>query len=198
MLVIYREDHSFLLDQVIPKPRRHATPTTTWSSPRSPIARAPRSSSRRKRVSRRWRVRLGPGGRLIAIHSHGNDPGMEIVHKVWPDDNPFTTAATTCSRQSKPELGAAGRDLNFNAYSDERSLFRYDMHTLPTEIASSIGTSTLFAAWNAAIYVAQIEDERPVRRAAATAAISRRRATCCSSTAACGSTTNPSSISRRE
>ncbi len=35
------------------------------------------------------------------------------------------------------------------------------MHTLPTEIGSSagIGTSTLFAAWNAAIYVYQIEDE---------------------------------------
>jgi hypothetical protein len=62
----------------------------------------------------------------------------------------------------KHELGPAGRDLNFNAYADNRSLFRYDMHTLPTEIteSSSIGTSTLFAAWNAAIYVAQVEDDR--------------------------------------
>ncbi len=37
------------------------------------------------------------------------------------------------------------------------------MHTLPNEIAetsSSIGTSTLFAAWNDAAYVAQIEDQR--------------------------------------
>ena len=33
-------------------------------------------------------------------------------------------------------------------------------HTLPTEIGSSIGTSTLMAAWNAAVYVAQIEDDR--------------------------------------
>ena len=39
-------------------------------------------------------------------------------------------------------------------------LFRYDMHTLPSEISESIGTSTLFAAWNAAIYVAQVEDDR--------------------------------------
>jgi hypothetical protein len=60
----------------------------------------------------------------------------------------------------KQELGAAGRDLNFNAYADNRSLFRYDMHTLPSEISESIGTSTLFAAWNAAIYVAQVEDDR--------------------------------------
>jgi len=34
------------------------------------------------------------------------------------------------------------------------------MRTLPTEISASIGTSTLFAAWNAAVYVAQIDDER--------------------------------------
>lgn len=37
------------------------------------------------------------------------------------------------------------------------------MHTLPNEIdaeSASIGTSTLFAAWNAATYVAQIEDQR--------------------------------------
>jgi hypothetical protein len=34
------------------------------------------------------------------------------------------------------------------------------MHTLPSEIGDRIGTSTLYAAWNAAIYVNQIEDER--------------------------------------
>ena len=60
-------------------------------------------------------------------------------------------------------LGRAARGLNVNAYADTRSLFRYDMHTLPDEIGGSgiaIGTSTLLAAWNAATYVAQIEDER--------------------------------------
>ena len=41
-----------------------------------------------------------------------------------------------------------------------KSIFRYEMHALPTEIGDRIGTSTLFAAWNAAIYVKQIEDER--------------------------------------
>ena len=34
------------------------------------------------------------------------------------------------------------------------------MHTLPSEISETIGTSTLLAAWNAAIYVAQIEDQK--------------------------------------
>ena len=34
------------------------------------------------------------------------------------------------------------------------------MHALPAEVGDRIGTSMLFAAWNAAIYVNQIEDER--------------------------------------
>ena len=42
-----------------------------------------------KRVVAPLAKALGPGGRLIAIHSHGHDPGMEIIRKVWPDDNPF-------------------------------------------------------------------------------------------------------------
>ena len=68
---------------------------------------------------------------------------------------------TAMSCSIKAEIGRSQRDLNYNAYSDRRSIFRYDMHTLPTEIeGSSIGTSTLFAAWNAAIYVSQIEDAR--------------------------------------
>jgi hypothetical protein len=103
---------------------------------------------------------LAPGGRMIAIHSHGSDPGLEIVQRVWPGENPFTTDRHELLKATKTELGAAARDFNFNAYADDRSIFRYDMHTLPNEISSSIGTSTLFAAWNAAIYVAQIEDQR--------------------------------------
>jgi hypothetical protein len=159
VLVIYREDHRFLLDQVIP--RRGGTDANydlvIASQPYR--ARAP-VEFKAKRVIAPLARALGPGGRLIAIHSHGNDPGMEIVHRIWPEDNPFTTDRHHILKAVKQELGPAGRDLNFNAYADNRSLFRYDMHTLPTEITNSIGTSTLFAAWNAAIYVAQVEDDR--------------------------------------
>ena len=47
----------------------------------------------------------------------------------------------------------------FHGISDAEAILSFQMHTLPDEIESNIGTSTLFAAWNAAIYVAQIEDE---------------------------------------
>jgi hypothetical protein len=115
-----------------------------------------------KRVIAPLAKALGPGGRLIGIHSHGHDPGLEIIQKVWPGDNPFLHDRHQIMKAAKQELGTTGRDLNFNASADSRALFRYEMHTLPSEIsqASSIGTSTLFAAWNAAIYVAQVEDDR--------------------------------------
>jgi hypothetical protein len=60
----------------------------------------------------------------------------------------------------KTELGKDARDYTFSNLPDDKAVFRYQMHTLPSEIGDRVGTSTLFAAWNAAIYVAQIEDER--------------------------------------
>ena len=82
------------------------------------------------------------------------------MQKVWPDEQPFRNGRHDVLRAVRAELGKDARHYNFNAYSDARAVFRYDMHTLPTEISASIGTSTLFAAWNAAVYVAQIDDER--------------------------------------
>jgi hypothetical protein len=103
---------------------------------------------------------LAPGGRLLAVHSHGRDPGIDVIHKIWPDENPFQHDRHQILHYMKSSVGKTHRDLTFKAYADNRSLFRYDMHTLPSEIGSNIGTSTLLAAWNAAIYVAQIEDQR--------------------------------------
>jgi len=62
-------------------------------------------------------------------------------------------------------LGAAARQLiNFNAARrTPRSIFRYRCTRCRTRSAGRIGTSTLFAAWNAAIYVAQIEDVQALR-----------------------------------
>jgi hypothetical protein len=159
VLVLYRNDHRFLLDQVIPKPGSSQADYDLVIASQPYRARAS-LEFKAKRVLAPLARALGPGGRMIAIQSYGHDPGMEIIHKIWPDDNPFTHSRHDLLKETKQELGAAGRDLNFNTYSDQRSLFRYDMHTLPTEVSSSIGTSTLLAAWNAAVYVAQVEDDR--------------------------------------
>jgi hypothetical protein len=158
-LVIYRDDFRFLMHDVIPQQGRARADYDLVIASQPYRARIPVELKASRVVAPLTRS-LRPGGRLLGIHSFGNDPGLEIVRQVWPDENPFTTSRHDILRTVRAELGRDARHYNFNAYADQRAVFRYDMHTLPTEIADSIGTSTLFAAWNAAVYVAQIDDER--------------------------------------
>jgi hypothetical protein len=159
VLVIYRDDHKFLLDSVIPKPGQ------VFESYDLILASQPW----RARMSAKFKAErvlaplvrsLAPGGRLLAIQSYGHDPGLEIVQQLWPGENPFQIDRHQLIASLKAELGRDVRDYQFAAMPDDKSIFRYEMHTLPSEIGDRIGTSTLFAAWNAAIYVNQIEDER--------------------------------------
>jgi len=158
-LVIYRDDYRFLLDEVIPRQGQARADYDLVIASQPYRARAPVGFKAAKVVAPLTRA-LRPGGRVLGIHSCGRDPGMEIIRKVWPDEDPFTTSRHDVLRAVRAELGRDARHYNFNAYADQRAEFRYAMHTLPTEIAAGIGTSTLLAAWNAAVYVAQIDDER--------------------------------------
>lgn len=159
VLVLYREDHQFLLDRVIPKPG-HAYEFYDLVVASQPWrARMPAAFKAQKVLAPLVRS-LAPNGRLLAIQSYGRDPGLEIIRQLWPDEDPFRTDRHQLLAALKAELGRDAADFSLTAPPDEKSVFRYEMHTLPTEIGDRIGTSTLFAAWNAAIYVNQIEEER--------------------------------------
>jgi len=160
VMVIYREDHKFLLDSIIPHPGQSRADFDMIIASQPYRARMPVDFKVQKVIAPLSKA-LAPGGRLIGFQSSGNDPGLEVIRRVWPGENPFITNRHDLMKGLKKELGKTHRDLNFNVYSDKRSLFRYDMHTLPSEVEQGgIGTSTLLAAWNAATYVAQIEDDR--------------------------------------
>jgi len=159
VLVIYRNDYKFLLEPVIPKQGSVRADFDLVIASQPYRARAPIEFKASKVVAPLTRA-LGPGGRLIGIHSHGEDPGLEIIQRVWAGENPFQMTRDQLLRVTKKILGSDARGFVFKSYADQRALFKYSMHTLPSEISSSIGTSTLMAAWNAAIYVAQIEDKR--------------------------------------
>ncbi len=159
VLVIYREDHRFLLDGLIPRRGGAQADYDLVIASQPYRARAPLEFKAGRVIAPLARS-LGPGGRLIGIHSHGQDPGLEILQGIWPGEDPFQHDRHQMLKAVKEVLAGASHRLRFSAYSDARSLFRYHMHTLPTEIAETIGTSTLFAAWNAAIYVGQVEDAR--------------------------------------
>jgi hypothetical protein len=159
VLVVYRDDHKFLLDNVIPRPGRPpenydlVLASQPWRARMSAEFKAAKVLAPLARS-------LAPAGRLLAIQSAGKDPALEIVQKVWPGENPFQVDRHALLAALKKELGREARDYVLTAPPDGKSMFRYQMHTLPSEISDRIGTSTLFAAWNAAIYVNQIEDER--------------------------------------
>ncbi len=158
-LVLYREDHKFLLHDVIPKE----------GEAKADFDLVLASQPYRLRVSVEQKVRnvvaplvraLKSGGRLLGIHSSGQDPGMELIQKVWTDDNPFASTRNDIFEAAKSILGDEAPNYEYHDTSDEEAIFRYQMHTLPVEVDANIGTSTLYAAWNAAIYVAQISDDR--------------------------------------
>src|SRR5262249_24020767 len=158
-LVLYREDQRFLLDSIIPRAGKvEANFDLLIAS--QPYRAKSSVNFRAKRIVAPPARRLRAGGRLIGIQSHGEAPGLQMTAAIWPGENPFSVSRHELLRAVKYELGSAGRDLNFNAYADNRSIFRYDMEALPNEVTGAIGTSTAFAAWNAAVYVAQIEDDR--------------------------------------
>jgi hypothetical protein len=178
-LVLFRADREDMLDGVIPKPGGHiegydlVLASQPWRAGTSAQFKASRILAPLSR-------NLAAGGRLIVIQSCGNDPGLEIVRKVWPAETPFKVdrhqlaaalgeelqrderrSAEVGSGQGQPAGGGEpGSEFSIENPADEAAIFRYHMHTLPSEIGDRIGTSTLFAAWNAAVYVAQIEDER--------------------------------------
>src|SRR6187402_1509195 len=159
VLVLYREDHAFLLDSVIPRPE---TPAIDYDFVLA-------SQPWRARMSAQFKVgkvllplvrRLAPGGRLLVIQSRGDDPGLEIVRALWPDESPFQVDRHKLIAELKAALGTDQSTYSLPDPPDNEAIFRYEMHTLPAEVGDRIGTSMLFAAWNAAIYVNQIEDER--------------------------------------
>jgi hypothetical protein len=159
VMVLYRADHAFALNDVIPQKGRYEGnyDMVVAAQPyRSRMAADFKVEKILAPLARSLRV----GGRMIVVQSTGHDPGMEIIRRIWPDEQPFATPRNLLIHHLRQELNAESDGYAFDGFQDDRSLFTYHLHALPDEIGSRIGTSTLLAAWNAAVYVAQIEDDR--------------------------------------
>ncbi|MEO0031711.1 MAG: hypothetical protein RIS94_1469 [Pseudomonadota bacterium] len=162
VLILYRADCRFLLDKVIPR-RGQAEAGYDLILASQPFRLRAPTEFKAGRVLAPLARALAPGGRLLGIHSAGNDPGLEIVQRVWPEEDPFTTSRRDLLDATSKALGKDADQFVFDPLPNRQAIFRYEMHTMPDEIdneRASIGTSTLLAAWNAATYVAQIDDER--------------------------------------
>jgi len=159
VMVLYRVDHAFSLHDLIPRQARYE------GNYDMVIAAQPY----RSRMSAEFKVdkilaplarSLDVGGRMIVVQSTGLDPGMEIIRTIWPDEQPFATPRHLLINTMRENLNSNTEEFAFDGFGDDRSLFTYHLHALPNEVGNTIGTSTLLAAWNAAVYVAQIDDDR--------------------------------------
>ena len=158
-LILYRKDQRFSLCNVIPRPNE---PVSHYD-----LAIAAQPYRARNSVDTKVRYvleplasALAPGGRMIVVQSTGQDPGMEIIRKVWSNEDPFQSPAPLLLDALRKSLGSEWPQRDYTSVVDTHSFFRFGLHIMPDEVSKHIGTSTLLAAWNAAVYVAQIDDTR--------------------------------------
>lgn len=157
--VFYRRDREFILRNVIPRPGFVDGEYDLLIASQPYRARSSAAHKVRTVVAPLAKA-LAPGGKMIGIHAHGDDPALEIIRGVWPDENPFITGRADILAEAREQLRATNPDLEFPDLTDDEAIFQYHLNTMPSEQKEHIGTSSILAAWNAAGYVAQIEEER--------------------------------------
>jgi hypothetical protein len=162
VMVLYRDDHAFALNDLIARPTGGPQPFEyDLVLAAQPYRSRTSAETKVKNVLAPLAKALAPGGRLVVVQSTGHDPGMEVIRRIWPAEDPFATPRHKLIRELDDQLNGEGTPgFGFEGTSDAASLFTYHLHAMPNEVSNRISTSTTMAAWNAAVYVAQIEDER--------------------------------------
>ncbi len=190
ILVIYRADHKFLLDQIVPKPGGTVADYDLVIASQPYRARAS-LEFKAKRVLAPLARALGPGGRMIAIHSTGTIRAWKSFTGFGRTTIRSCTAAMTCSRRSstiwvRPAAISISTPIptsaRCSATTCTRCRRRFPHRSAPRR-CSPPGTRRS---------TSPRSRTTACPTSIATAATSRRRAKRCRRTAACGSTTKAS------
>ncbi len=158
VVTIYRKDQRANLKDVVPR-AGEGIRTYDYCLLNHPYLHSHTMKFRIDYVLRPVVERLAPGGRMTVIQSHGDDPAHEIVRGVWPKQRiPFVNRYDIL-RDFRKALGARQGDFKFSGLTDARSLFRFDMHTLPSMDEHELGLLSLSSAWNNALYFVEVKEE---------------------------------------
>lgn len=159
VLVLHRADHALLLDPLLPRPGSPpAAHDLVIAS--QPWRAATDAATRVRRVLAPLVHSLAPGGRLVGVQSFGNDPGLELVRRLWPHEDPFRVGRHELLDALRQALRDEARGFALRALADTRALLRFRLQLSGLPADGQFGAATLLAAWNAATYVAQIDDRR--------------------------------------
>jgi len=102
---------------------------------------------------------LATGGMMTVVQAHGEDPAHEIVQRTWPNQPIPFISRHEIIRELRRALGNTRSDYTFTGLTNAKSLFRFDMHTMPVFEGNEIGALSLTSAWNNAIYFAEVKEE---------------------------------------
>lgn len=158
VLVLYRKDHRFLLESLIPRQGENGSLRFHFGLLNHPYLHSHTMRFRIDHVLLPVLGQLAAGGSVTVVQSAGGDPVHEIVRRVWPEDPVRFVRRQDVMAELRRALGAAARNYVMRGLTDAGALFRFDMHTLPPG-SLGLGASTLMSAWNNAVYFAQISEE---------------------------------------
>ena len=159
VIVIYREDQEFNVNELIPT-KNNSENKFDLIIASQPYRSRISAEKKSKYVIEPMIQALKPKGKLLTIHASGKDPANEIIRKIWPKEDPFPSLGNSIISYLKKNLD---KELLSNLSFGEKRIIKCKLRALPTEISEGIATSLVFSAWNASIYVNQMDDEKVMK-----------------------------------
>ena len=159
VIVIYREDQEFNVNELIPT-KNNSENKFDLIIASQPYRSRISAEKKSKYVIEPMIQALKPKGKLLTIHASGKDPANEIVRKIWPKEDPFPSLGNSIISYLKKNLD---KDLLSSLSFGEKRIIKCKLRALPTEISGGIATSLVFSAWNASIYVNQMDDDKVMK-----------------------------------
>ena len=156
VVMIYRADHAAQLAHIRPRP---GDPSLRYNYAllNHACLHAHTMTFRLDYVLRPVFNCLADGGRMTVIQGFGEDPAHELVARIWPGERLSVISRYDVIRALRKAL--AGERFTISGLTDTHALFRFDMHTLPVLEERNPGLQSLCAAFNNAVYFAEVREE---------------------------------------
>ena len=158
VVTIYREDQREALDHLIPR-EGQSDLEFDYCFLNHPFLHSHTMKFRIDYILQPVVRHLAVGGQIKVVQSFGSDPAHEIVRKVWPDEKIENISRHDIMSALKKALGGDLKELSFQGMTDARSLFRFDMHTLPVITDADGATLLLQSAWGNAVFFTQMNED---------------------------------------
>jgi hypothetical protein len=158
VVTVFREDQREKVAHLIPQPGRNEL-QFDYCLLNHPYLQSHTMIFRIDHVLTPVSATLATGGMMTVVQAHGEDPAHEIVQRTWPNQPIPFISRHEIIRELRRALGNTRSDYTFTGLTNAKSLFRFDMHTMPVFEGNEIGALSLTSAWNNAIYFAEVKEE---------------------------------------